>query len=233
MHGIRRTDVRRGSVPPPQELCKSPEEKALLEAQNGLLQFDEVLRLVDEAVAAKARFALRPSTLQALNRIAIQNVHSGAGVYRNGPVYIEGTNHQPPPAEDVPRLVEGLCDYVNGNWHRSPVHLAAFIMWRLNWIHPFWEGNGRTSRAVSYLVLCIRLGYRLPGTLTVPEQIVANREPYYRALDAADAAEQLGKQDLSAMEKILDHMLATQLAGVLKSARDSNPPPGSAPSLSA
>lgn len=144
-------------------------------------------------------------------------------------MYIEGTDHHPPPAEDVPRLVEDLCDYVNENWSKSPVHLSAYIMWRLNWIHPFWEGNGRTSRALSYLVLCVRLGYRLPGVLTVPEQIVANREPYYHALDTADAADLLGKQNLSEMETLLDHMLATQLAGVLKSARDSNSAPSSAP----
>ena len=54
---------------------------------------------------------------------------------------------------------------------KPPIHLAAYTMWRVNWIHPFAGGNGRTSRAVSNLVLCARLGYRLPGTLTVPEQI--------------------------------------------------------------
>jgi hypothetical protein len=36
-------------------------------------------------------------------------------------------------------------------------------MWRTNWVHPFDDGNGRTARAASYLVLCVKLGYRLPG----------------------------------------------------------------------
>jgi Fic family protein len=50
------------------------------------------------------------------------------------------------------------------------------------------HGNGRTSRAVSYLVLCIRLGTLLPGKLTIPEQIERDRGPYYKALEAADDA---------------------------------------------
>ena len=43
-------------------------------------------------------------------------------------------------------------------------------------------GNGRTSRALSYLVMCARLGYRIPGTHTIPEQIVAIGNPAMRHL---------------------------------------------------
>jgi Fic family protein len=64
----------------------------------------------------------------------------------------------------VPSLVEELCDYVNDNWESStPIHLAAYVMWRLNWIRPFADGNGRTSRILSYVVLSIRSGIRLTG----------------------------------------------------------------------
>jgi Fic family protein len=114
--------------------------------------------------------------------------------------------------------VEEMCEYVNENWGKSALHLAAYLMWRLNWIHPFSGGNGRTSRAVSYLVLCARLGHRLPGTNTIPEQIVANRQPYYAALDAADAAWANGGVDVSVMEAVLGDMLAVQLSSVLVAA---------------
>ena len=86
-------------------------------------------------------------------------------------------------------------------------------------------GNGRTSRAISYLVLCARLGYRLVGTNTIPEQIVANRQPYYAALDAADDAYAEGKIDVSAMESLLGQMLAVQLASVLIDAAEGDSPP--------
>jgi Fic family protein len=92
-------------------------------------------------------------------------------------------------------------------------------MWRVNCIHPFTGGNGRTSRAVSYLVLCARLGYNLPGTVTIPDQIVSNRQPYYAALDAADAAWATGTLDVSVMEQLMAEMLANQLSSVIDAAR--------------
>lgn len=87
----------------------------------------------------------------------------------------------------VPEEVEHMCDYVNDNWDKSsPIHLAAYALWKLNWIHPFTDGNGRTVRALSYFLLCLRLGYRLPGTNTILAQISNDKSPYNRALEAAD-----------------------------------------------
>lgn len=84
-------------------------------------------------------------------------------------------------------------------------------MWRLNWIHPFADGNGRTSRILSYVVLSIRAQSVFPGTPTIPEQIVENRDPYFEALDAADAARTEGRVDVGRMEELLSSMLAKQL----------------------
>ena len=96
----------------------------------------------------------------------------------------------------------------------APLHLAAYALWKLNWIHPFTDGNGRTARALSYLLLCARLGYRLPGKNTIPEQIAADKTPYYKALEAADG-EWVGKKvDLSVLEKLLADLLANQLVSV-------------------
>ncbi|NQT39641.1 MAG: Fic family protein [Planctomycetes bacterium] len=209
----RRTDVQRDSKPASHELFADKAEKARLEARNGLLQFDEVLRCVDKAIAC-GTFSLRPSAVQRFQRIAIQDIYTCAGNYRIKPVIIGNTTHRPPPPGKISELVEELCDYINDAEHKTPVHLAAYAMWRINWIHPFAGGNGRTSRAVSYLVLCANLGYRLPGTLAIPEQIVANRQPYYKALDAADAAWMAGKLDVSVMEELLSDLLAKQLAFV-------------------
>jgi Fic family protein len=108
-----------------------------------------------------------------------------------------------------------MCDYVNENWaSATPVHLAAYLMWRLNWIHPFVDGNGRTSRIISYVTLCMRLGFRLPGTMTIPEQIENDRSPYFRALDQADAAYKSGEIDVSGMETVIEGLLAKQLTNV-------------------
>ena len=217
---MRRTDIQRDSRPASHELFTNPEEKASLEARNGLLQFDEVLSLIDQAKAAG--FRLRPSTIQRLQRRAVQDIYTCAGNYRTGPVFIKGTTHQPPPAHEVAEHTEELCEYVNSNWGHNALHLSAYVMWRLNWIHPFSGGNGRTSRSISYLVMCARLGYRIPGTSTITEQIVANRQPYYEALDAADAAWTNAIIDVSAMQRLLEHALAVQLSSVLEAAGSSD-----------
>ena len=92
-------------------------------------------------------------------------------------------------------------------------------MWRLNWIHPFTDGNGRTSRAASYIILCLKLGYSIPGKNTIPDQIAANKTPYYKALEAADNAWEQGRIDLSEMKELLDAMLAKQLLEILTESR--------------
>jgi Fic family protein len=90
-------------------------------------------------------------------------------------------------------------------------------MWRLNWIHPFADGNGRTSRIVSYVVLSVKSGFILPGTPTIPDQIVNDRSGYFAALDAADAAYRDGRLDVTQMEELLGGMLARQLAAFYES----------------
>ena len=181
-----------------------------------IMQFDYVMSLIK---SSPARFPLTLPIILELHRLAIQDIYTCAGRLRTVPIYITNTAHQPPPPEDVPRLVEEMCAYVDTNWHRSAVHLAAYLMWRHNWIHPFCGGNGRTSRAISYLVLCTKLGFVLPGVPTIPEQIVTRRDLYYAALRAADdALVRTGAPDVRAMEQMLSDMLANQLISVHRQA---------------
>lgn len=196
--------------------------KAKLEAANALRQTEQVRQLIMEIVDGRP-FRLRPSTLLALNRSAIDGLDAYAGNWRPAGIEIGQSKHTPPGGHLVPELVEQLCDYVNENFdEKSAIHLASFVMWRLNWIHPFTDGNGRTSRAASYLVLCAKLGTFLPGTNTIPEQIVAQRLPYYEALEAADIEfdrdEQVTDSTVQMMENLLGAMLAKQLRGAFDEA---------------
>jgi Fic family protein len=201
-------------------LVADEDERARVEARNALKQFDLVLRIINDFVASSEKpFRLRPSTIQGLHREALAGLSNFAGNWRPAGVEIGKSKHTPPPAHLVAELVEDMCDYVNQNWRaKSPVHLASYIMWRLNWIHPFDDGNGRTSRAVSYLVLCIRSGMLLPGRNTIPEQIAANKEPYYQALEAADEADRNRQLDVSNLETLMSDYLAAQLLDVFNSA---------------
>ena len=208
---VRKADGERESKSLPTEIPTDPDEIARREARNALRQFDAVVEIIDEALQATGSFKLRPSIALELNRLAIEGTNQYAGVYRPHSIEIGGSKHVPPPSKDVPGLVEEMCEYVNDHWDHPPIHLAAYLMWRVNWIHPFSDGNGRTARALSYAVLCIHLGYRLPGTKTIPEQIAADKSPYYDALEAADAAHKESRVDVSALEKLLGEKLAAQL----------------------
>jgi Fic family protein len=204
------------------ELIKDPNERARQEARNGLLQFDSVVDQVEYWLQPDRPYRARLSAILSLHRTALDGISSFAGVFRPAGIEIGGSRHNPPPAHMVPELIEQMCDYINENWQKmSPVHLSAYAMWRLNWVHPFVDGNGRTARAFSYLVLCVRLHSRLPGTNTIPAQISNNKRPYYDALEAADAAFSGGKIDVGRMEILLESLLANQLVMLLRAAKES------------
>jgi Fic family protein len=201
------------------ELISDPDALARQEARNGLRQFDAVMEMVDYFLQPERPFKLRTSHLLHLHRIALDGISAYAGNFRPAGIEIRGSKHQPVGAHQVPEKVEELCDYINENWKsKPPIHLAAYCLWRLNWIHPFTDGNGRTARALSYLVLCVRLGYRLPGTNTIPDQISRNKKPYYTFLESADSASKEEKIDLSNLENYLSDLLAEQLYSVHREA---------------
>jgi Fic family protein len=209
---------RRDSKALEPELIKDPIAKAEAEARNGLRQYDAGIKTVQTALE-RGEFKLRTSLVLALHREALNGISMFAGNFRPAGVQIEGSKHEPVGAHLVPEYVEEMCDYVNDKWKEStPIHLGAYIMWRLNWIHPFADGNGRTSRILSYVVLSIRAGAVLPGTPTIPDQIVDNRNPYFDALDEADTVLREGRIDVSKMEELLGSLLARQLANFYQSA---------------
>jgi Fic family protein len=198
------------------EIITDPDLLARQEALNGLKQFDVVVEMVEAFLSPERQpFKFRPSHLLHLHRVALMGISKYAGNWRPSDIDIGGSRHKPPGAFEVPERIEELCDYVNDRWNeKSPVHLASYVMWKLNWIHPFTDGNGRTSRAASYMILCLKMGYVLPGKKTIPDQIAEDKTPYYKALEAADDAWDGGKIDLTDMKDLLSSMLAQQLVAV-------------------
>jgi len=202
----------RHSQADPVELITDPDEKAQREAENGVRQFKETLQIVRESIGdAEKQFRLTQSIILRLHQKALEGIHPLAGTYRNSSVYIGKSSHFPPPHTEVPDLVADMCAYVNENWHMSAIHLAAYLLWRMNWIHPFADGNGRTARVVSYLVLSVKLHSVLPGAPTIPDLIAADKTPYYKALEGADDSWKRGIIAVADMETMLENMLAMQL----------------------
>lgn len=107
--------------------------------------------------------------------------------------------------------MEDFVNMVNRNWETSdPITLAAFVLWRLNWIHPFINGNGRTARAACYFVLYLKAGQWLRGTTILPELIRRERAQYIAALQQVDRA----GGDLTPLATLLSALLTEQLRSV-------------------
>src|SRR3569833_2104108 len=94
------------------------------------------------------------SVLRELHRTGTLLLLQQPGFYRLGNVFVlrrDGDRYDPPDHQLVPTLMNEFEEDLAGRWaDSSAVSLAAFSLWRINWIHPFKNGNGRTARAFAY-----------------------------------------------------------------------------------
>jgi Fic family protein len=187
-----------------------PDLHARIQEQNLLRQYDLLANCVEIGLT-KGIDAFDKYTLWALNYAAVSNICQLGGRYREGPIYVG--SHVPPHFREVPGHMDQFFSLLHENWDviGSPTTLAAYALWRLNWVHPFIEGNGRTARAACYYLICLRYGELLPGRKIVPERIRENRQPYYAALKAADVAWEEGHFDVSELDGYLQGLLRAQL----------------------
>lgn len=147
--------------------------------------------------------------LLALNHHAISCLHATAGEMR--PCGVTVGKHVPPPHYQVAPLMHMFVDEVNRKWEQAdPIFLATYVLWRLNYIHPFVNGNGRTARAACYFVLCLKIGRWLEGEVKLPELIRRDRAEYVSALEHATDTYENGATDLSILHALLERLLDEQ-----------------------
>lgn len=93
----------------------------------------------------------------------------------------------PPPTTRVPDLVEGFLHWFGSEpaSDLDPVILAGVAHYRLVWIHPFADGNGRTARALATLALYKR-GFDVKRFFSLDDYYDQDRRGYYAALRAVD-----------------------------------------------
>ncbi|MBK9016669.1 MAG: Fic family protein [Saprospiraceae bacterium] len=119
-------------------------------------------------------------TLMELHGLILKSIdRENAGRWRTVPVRITGSQHEPPQPFMLDKMMEDyFIHYSRQQGRMHPVILAAEMHERLVSIHPFIDGNGRTSRLVMNLIL-LRNGYtiaNLKGDNT-------SRLAYYQALE--------------------------------------------------
>lgn len=130
---------------------------------------------------AKPRYLLSERNICYIHSLVLENIEADfAGRYRNGQVRIIGANAIPPNSIKVAGLIKELVADVNTNPDKlDHIELASNFHHRFVWIHPFFDGNGRTARLLMNLLL-LKFGYP-------PAIILKNdRKKYYRALNLAN-----------------------------------------------
>jgi Fic family protein len=187
-----------------------PELFARIQERNLFRQYDLLANCV-EVVLSKGIEAFDKYMLWSLNAVAISNIAQFGGRFREQPIYVG--NHIPPHFKDVPNLMDQFISVIHELWtvETHPTILPAYALWRMYWIHPFIEGNGRTARAACYLLICVRQGKLLPGRKIVPERIREKRQPYYQALQAADRYWAQGHFNVDDLAEYLALLLTAQL----------------------
>jgi Fic family protein len=129
----------------------------------------------------KKKKQLDETALLTLHKIILKNINdTDGGHYRSSNVMITGAIHIPPSGAKIQRLMNEFFEWYYENKSKLAVaELAAWVHYKIVWIHPFIDGNGRTARLLMNLLL-IQNGY--------PPAVILNldRRKYYRLLKEAD-----------------------------------------------
>ncbi len=119
---------------------------------------------------------LSETIVKDIHAILTENIIIG-GIYRNQEVRISGAGHTPPAGNEMYRQIKDF--YADLDWKKkalNPIEYAAWTHAEFVRIHPFIDGNGRTSRLI--------MNYQLMGAEFLPVSIAKeNRLDYYNALE--------------------------------------------------
>ena len=129
--------------------------------------------------------------IRELHKILVKGVRGGQaqpGNYRKIQNYVVNSKtkeviYTPPAPFEVPHLMKEFTDWLNKQGELSSILLAGIAQFQFVHIHPFVDGNGRTARLLSTLIL-YKTGYDFKRLFTVSEYYDKDRPSYYRAIQS-------------------------------------------------
>lgn len=176
------------------------EEKQVREVKNYLL----ALREIDKLSESKPKF--NTNNILEIHRVVTNGLidEEKVGIFRSGPVYIvnilpskkEEVAYTPPPAKDIPKLIEDLVYWLEKNKEIHPIVRAGLFHYQFETIHPFVDGNGRTGRLMTLLHL-YQSGWDFKKILVLEDYYNLNRKAYYDALQTGNTYKVRQEVDLS------------------------------------
>lgn len=110
--------------------------------------------------------------------------------YRTDAVYVWDTKtskitYTAPPHEKVQELMNSLLKFINSNNNYHPIIKACIVHFYFVYIHPFFDGNGRTARAISYMYL-LQNSYKFFKFFSISSVINEEKNRYYDAIENAE-----------------------------------------------
>lgn len=152
--------------------------KEHLEIKNHAEAVDYLFTIID----TKKTTPLSEKLIRDIHQLIVRdNDYAEPGFYRTTDVRITGTDHTPPPGFEIPKKMNELLDSYR-KWKKEKLHIleiAGLLHHELVAIHPFIDGNGRTTRLIMNVIL-MQAGYPLVIILK------NDRKKYYRLLQKAD-----------------------------------------------
>ncbi len=153
-----------------------------------VLNMKRTLEFVDE-IARDASVGIDEPVIREINRRVLAGSAETItpGEYRRGQNYVRnplrgGIAYTPPNPGDVRPLMRQLGLWLRGDHDQQDGPLVAGIAHaRIAEIHPFWDGNGRTARALEALILD-RYGYGFNQLLSPERQFVWELRNYFEQL---------------------------------------------------
>jgi len=126
-----------------------------------------------------------------LHKITVRGVRgekAEPGNYRRIQNYVVNSRtkeviYTPPAPLEVPRLMREFTEWINKAEDVSPVLVAGIAQFQFVHIHPFVDGNGRTARLLSTLIL-YKTGYDFKRLFTISEYYDKDRPSYYQAIQS-------------------------------------------------
>ncbi len=124
-----------------------------------------------------------------LHKILVKGVrgeNADPGNYRKIQNYVVNSRtrevvYTPPAPLDVPHLMREFTKWINKAKDVSPILIAGIAQFQFVHIHPFIDGNGRTARLLSTLIL-YKTGYDFKRLFTISEYYDKDRPAYYQAI---------------------------------------------------
>jgi Fic family protein len=155
--------------------------------------------------------------IREIHRRLVEGVRGGEGApgtYRTIQNFVVNSAtrevvYTPPPPGDVAPMMRTLVEWLRRDAGVHPVLVAGIAQFQLVHIHPFIDGNGRTSRLLSTLCL-YRAGYDFKRLFTLSEFYDRDRSRFYRAIQEVRERE----MDLTGWLEFFAEGLATQLGEV-------------------